>query len=133
MTSLQRTESLRLMQSVSVGRIVFTDKALPAIRPVNFGVMSDGDVIVRSAAGSKVADVVPGTVVAFEVDSFTDSSREAWSVVIVGIARLVTDPDELQEIDGAMPDPWAPGERRQVIRIRPDIVEGRRLPGLQPG
>ena len=33
--ALPREESLRLLRSVSVGRLVFTHLALPAIRPVN--------------------------------------------------------------------------------------------------
>jgi pyridoxamine 5'-phosphate oxidase-like protein len=45
--ALPRAESLRLLRSVSVGRLVFTHLALPAIRPVNHVV--DGDrIMIRS-------------------------------------------------------------------------------------
>jgi nitroimidazol reductase NimA-like FMN-containing flavoprotein (pyridoxamine 5'-phosphate oxidase superfamily) len=44
---VDRTEALRLLASVRHGRVVFTSKALPAIRPVNH-LVDDGRVIAHS-------------------------------------------------------------------------------------
>lgn len=129
LTLLPRSESLDLLSSVPVGRIVFTDRALPAIAPVNFAVMANGDVVIRTGPGSKLSAATRQAVVAFEADQIDAGSHEAWSVVVTGLARHVTSTDEIAEIDGAMPHPWASGERQDVIRISADIVEGRRLNG----
>ena len=129
LTVLPRNESLDLLRSVPVGRIVFTDRALPAIAPVNFAVLANGDVVIRTGPGSKLLAATRETVVAFEADEINDANHEAWSVVVTGRARHVTSTGEIAEIDGAMPHPWAAGERHDVIRISADIVEGRRLSG----
>lgn len=60
-------ECLRLLGSVPVGRVVFTEKALPAVHPVNFLVHA-GAVIIRSGNGRSLTAGVDGAVVAFEVD-----------------------------------------------------------------
>jgi hypothetical protein len=52
-TRLDRGESLRLLATVPVGRLIFTVNALPAVRPMNFALV-DGLVVLRTAAGSTV-------------------------------------------------------------------------------
>jgi nitroimidazol reductase NimA-like FMN-containing flavoprotein (pyridoxamine 5'-phosphate oxidase superfamily) len=64
---LSRDECLSLLASMPVGRLVFTDRALPAIVPVNF-VLSGGHIVLRTGATSSLAAAVRGSVVAFEVD-----------------------------------------------------------------
>jgi hypothetical protein len=61
LTGLTREESLRLLGSVSLARIVFTQHAMPAIRPVNHA-LDGGDIIIRSHSGAAVvtADIGPG-------------------------------------------------------------------------
>ena len=65
---LSRDECMRLMGSVPVGRIVYTRQALPAVELVNF-TLDDGDIIIRTDAGGKLAAATRGAVVAFEADS----------------------------------------------------------------
>ncbi|WP_084965757.1 pyridoxamine 5'-phosphate oxidase family protein [Thermoactinospora rubra] len=51
---LSRRECLELLASAPIGRIVFTDRALPAVQPVNFRL--DGErVVIRTTTGSKLA------------------------------------------------------------------------------
>src|SRR5918995_1902393 len=64
---LSREESLDLLASVPLGRIVITQRALPAILPVNF-VLDHGSVVIRTGEGSKLAVATPRAVVAFQVD-----------------------------------------------------------------
>lgn len=62
---LSRPEALRLLAGVALGRVVFTQRALPAIRPVNH-ILDDGDIILQTNLSSSVAASVdrrPGTVV----------------------------------------------------------------------
>jgi hypothetical protein len=60
-------ECLRLLRSVPVGRMVFTEGALPGVHPVDF-VMSGADVVLRTGRGPKLDSALLGEVVAFEAD-----------------------------------------------------------------
>jgi RimJ/RimL family protein N-acetyltransferase len=128
--TLSREDSMHLLRSVPVGRIVFTHRAMPAITPVNFSVLDNGDVVIRTAVGSRLSAATKDAVVAFEADSYDGVSHAAWSVVVTGRAHHVVSADELATIDGALSAPWAAGERGVVIRISTEIVEGRRLTGI---
>ncbi|MCO5991676.1 pyridoxamine 5'-phosphate oxidase family protein [Actinoallomurus spadix] len=124
---LGREECLALLGAVPIGRIVFTDRALPAVQPVNF-VLSGGDIVIRTGAGSKLAAASRGAVVAFEADAFDPVTRTGWSVVVTGPARVVSQAGELRRLrDLALPV-WAPGERGDYLAITPELVSGRRIP-----
>ena len=128
LTELDRSQALRLLASVTLGRIVFTRRAMPAIRPVNH-VLDNGHVIIRSHPGAAVvseADTGRGVVVAYEADDIDPATHLGWSVVVTGTAHLVTDPGEKGRYQ-QMLTPWIDGEMDQVIRIRPAIVTGYRL------
>jgi hypothetical protein len=71
LTELNRGQALRLLGSVTLGRIVFTMHAMPAIRPVSH-VLDAGHIIIRSHSGAAVvteADTSRGVVVAYEADN----------------------------------------------------------------
>ncbi|GAA0318327.1 pyridoxamine 5'-phosphate oxidase family protein [Actinoallomurus spadix] len=123
---LDREECLALMASVPVGRVVFTDRALPAIQPVNF-VLHGDDVIIATSAGSKLAAATAGTIVAFEADAFDAGDEAGWSVTVVGQARAVRDSGELRRLSLLPLDPWIPGRHDHFIRIRSDVISGRRI------
>ncbi|MGH3271767.1 MAG: pyridoxamine 5'-phosphate oxidase family protein [Trebonia sp.] len=123
---LSRDECIRLMGSVPVGRIVYTRQALPAVELVNF-TLDDGDIIIRTDAGGKLAAATRGAVVAFEADSVDVHGHAGWSVTVVGHAAAVTDGEEIRHLEQTGLTPWAPGKRDHFIRISPVIVTGRRL------
>jgi Pyridoxamine 5'-phosphate oxidase len=56
MEELDRTELLARLGSVSFGRVVFTSRALPAIRAVNHVVL-DGRIIICTHEGAAIAGV----------------------------------------------------------------------------
>ncbi|UBU18991.1 pyridoxamine 5'-phosphate oxidase family protein [Nonomuraea gerenzanensis] len=124
MRELPEAEALRLLAGVPFGRIVFTRHALPAIRPVNH-VVVDGRIVIRSGPGTILsAHVAPAeAVVAYEADELDGHERVGWSVIITGVARPVTDPEEAARLR-AMLTPWVAGEMEQVISIQPEIVTG---------
>ncbi len=128
------TESLGLLGSVPVGRVVFTHRALPAIRPVNHLVAADR-IIFRANLGTAIATEAGdehGTVVAFEADQIDADNRAGWSVVVVGRACRVTCGAEIDRYKQAL-RPWAPGPMDDIIAIRADLVTGVRLaPGEPP-
>jgi len=123
---MSRDESLHLMTSVPVGRIIYTRQALPAVELVNFAVY-DGDIIIRTDQGSKLAAATRGAVVAFEADDLDVVRRVGWSVTVVGQSQEVTDPDEIGRLEQIGLYSWAPGDRHHFIRISPGIFAGRRL------
>jgi len=123
---LSRDECMRLMGSVPLGRIVYTRQALPAVELVNF-TLDDGDIIIRTDAGGKLAAATRGAVVAFEADSVDNAGHTGWSVTVVGHARAVSESAEIRHLEQIPLTPWAPGTRDHFIRISPTIVNGRRI------
>ena len=124
LTPLSRTRSLRLLAGVALGRVVFTERALPAIRPVNH-LVDNGMIIIRTHLGAAVLGAV-GMVVAYEADEIDPLAHTGWSVIVTGLARQVQDPDDLGRYERAL-RPWVDGEKDQVIAIEPEIVTGYRL------
>jgi hypothetical protein len=123
---LSRDECLHLMTSVPVGRIIYTRQALPAVELVNFAI-DNGDIIIRTDHSGKLAAATRGAVVAFEADRLDTEHQVGWSVTVVGQSQEVTDPDEISQLEHIGLRPWAPGDRQHFIRIRPGILNGRRL------
>lgn len=123
---LTRRQCLDLLEGVRVGRLVFTEDALPAVQPVNFRVWHD-DVVIRVAGGPKLIAATDHQVVAFEADELDADLRTGWSVTIVGHAEHITDVDEQVEVAGTFVQPWAEGRRDHFVRIRSEKVTGRQL------
>ena len=128
---LNRRQCLDLLQTARVGRLVFTEDALPAVHPVNCRLWRD-DVVIRVAGGPKLTAATVNQVVAFEADELDPDLRSGWSVTVVGHAQLVTDIDEMTELSGTFVQPWVDGRRDHFVRIRSEKITGRRFrePGL---
>lgn len=124
---LGREECAALLRSAPVGRVVYTDQALPAIQPVTFVLDGDGAVIIRTAPGSKFDAALRGAIVAFEVDAFDSAARTGWSVTVIGQACAVTNPAEIERMARLPLRPWAPGTRNNFIRVPLWRVSGRRI------
>jgi uncharacterized protein len=122
---LDRAESLRLLATAQVGRLIFTVNALPAVRLMNFAV-ADGLIVLRTAAGTTVARKVHDAIVAFEADDLDAATWSGWSVVVTGRATRVTDLELIAHYQAVPLVPWAPGERDQFVTITTEVVEGRR-------
>jgi len=123
---LDRAESLRLLATVPVGRLIFTVNALPAVRLMNFAV-ADGLIVLRTAADTTVARKVDDAIVAFEADDLDAATSSGWSVVVTGQATRVTDRELIARYRKVPLVPWAPGERDQFVTITTEVVEGRRV------
>jgi uncharacterized protein len=127
---LGRDECLRLLGTATLGRIGVTSGALPTVLPINF--RFDGrQILFRTGVGTKLDAATQNAVVAFEVDDIDAIAHTGWSVVVRGVARELTDPDELTEAQRPPLARWAPGEDHRVVAISPEIVSGRRIvPGV---
>jgi len=123
---LGQDQCLDLLRTVRVGRLVFTERALPAVQPVNFRVWQ-GDIVIRVGSGAKLAAAVGNLVVAFETDELDPDLRTGWSVTVVGHAQRITDVGDLVELSGLFLQPWDDGRRDYFVRIRTEKVTGRRM------
>jgi nitroimidazol reductase NimA-like FMN-containing flavoprotein (pyridoxamine 5'-phosphate oxidase superfamily) len=122
--NLDRNTALALLATVSFGRVVFTQNALPAIRPVNH-LLDDGQVIIRTRLSAAVTHVT-GEVVAYEVDELDAVRRLGWSVVVTGTARTVHDPERIARLELAL-QPWVDQPMNILIAIDTDLVTGVRF------
>jgi nitroimidazol reductase NimA-like FMN-containing flavoprotein (pyridoxamine 5'-phosphate oxidase superfamily) len=125
---LTEDECRDLLGTVPLGRVVFTDRALPAVQPVSFA-LSDGEVIIVTAAGSKLSAAMRNAIVAFETDDFDPEIAEGWSVVVIGHARVIENGDNarLRALPLRHCDPEEP---THYIAITPELISGRRLPTM---
>jgi Pyridoxamine 5'-phosphate oxidase len=127
---LTAAECWDLLRGTSLGRVVFTMRAMPAIRPVNH--LVEGRIIViRSHLGSAIAGQTSrdSTVVCYEADDIDPERHTGWSVIATGIARLVTDSGALSRYQQSL-EPWIARPMDQVIAITPETVTGIRLAGF---
>jgi nitroimidazol reductase NimA-like FMN-containing flavoprotein (pyridoxamine 5'-phosphate oxidase superfamily) len=123
---LDRRHCLELLRTASVGRLVFTEHALPAIQPVDFRWWR-GDVIIRIFDPAMLAAASGNRIVAFETDELDPEMRSRWSVTVVGHAEVITAVPDLVELSGIFSRPSAGGRRDYFVRIRTEKVTGRRL------
>lgn len=125
---LEPQESMSLLGSVPLGRIVFTARALPAVRPASH-IVEHGYVIVRADGGVAITSALMnerGTVVAYEADAIDPVDHLGWSVTLVGAAHQVSDPVAAEAFRRALRH-WADSASDQVISISPGLVTGFRL------
>lgn len=122
MRELSAARSVRLLGSVSLGRLAFSQNVLPTIRPVNHLVNNEGDVIIRSHPGAAILSA-HGQVVAYEADAFDPASEVGWSVIVVGKAHVTNDPDEVARYARTL-RPWMDQRMDYVVRVHPAIITG---------
>ncbi|MER5436438.1 pyridoxamine 5'-phosphate oxidase family protein [Streptomyces sp. NPDC002588] len=109
-----------------VGRVAVSTPDGPAVVPVNYDVIDDA-LVFRTAPHSAPASAV-GAEVAFEVDHVDEAMSRGWSVLVVGPARVVTEPGMVRKLaDRAHTGPWAGGDREMWVSIRLTRVTGRRI------
>jgi nitroimidazol reductase NimA-like FMN-containing flavoprotein (pyridoxamine 5'-phosphate oxidase superfamily) len=110
-----------------LGRVALCTAAGPRILPVNYSVVSES-VVFRTSATGVVAAHDWGSAIALEVDHVDYADHKGWSVVALGLAQPVEDPDELALIRRTWdPRPWAGGDRPLYVRLAWDELSGRRL------
>jgi nitroimidazol reductase NimA-like FMN-containing flavoprotein (pyridoxamine 5'-phosphate oxidase superfamily) len=128
---LSREDCLRLLASATLGRVGITFGALPTILPINFRLVGER-IVFRTGVGTKLDAGTSNAIVAFEVDDIDPFSHTGWSVVVIGEAGEVTDPDDLTELMKANIPRWAPSGDDRIVSVSTPMISGRRLvPGLR--
>lgn len=97
---ITRTECLHLLAGGVIGRIVFSDAAMPAAQPVTY-VIDGGEILFRAATASALAVPTHRTVVAFEADEIDHRELTGWTVLGIGEAYPVTETSRLAGLTGA--------------------------------
>jgi hypothetical protein len=123
---LDEAECLHLLGTAEVGRVAFTEGALPAIQPVSFR-LDGGEILIPSRSGSTVAAASRGAVLAFEVDEVRLSDRTGWNVTVVGPSRVISEPAQVAELDHPGAPSWFGAGDRCYIAISVRLVRGRRI------
>ncbi|GAB2531667.1 pyridoxamine 5'-phosphate oxidase family protein [Nocardia heshunensis] len=121
---LSAADALKRLAGAQYGRIVYSRRGLPIIRPVNH-IVEEDVVVVRAHLGASLLRG-DGQVVAYEADSFDEHTRQGWSVIVTGVARVVMDPEQVQRYETLL-DPWINLPMDHVIRIEAEVVTGLEL------
>ncbi|GAB2971753.1 pyridoxamine 5'-phosphate oxidase family protein [Amycolatopsis acidiphila] len=104
-----------LLSSQRIGRLAFSENALPTILPVSF-FLHEGDIVLYAGAGP--AGRLTKEVVAFEVDSLDPHAHSGWSVVVIGRITPATDLEHVA---------WTTGEQGRLLRLPVELISGRVL------
>lgn len=115
-----------LLDRGTVGRIAVSVGALPAIFPVNYRILHDR-IVFLTGEGTKLRAAVGRAVVVFQIDQIDATTGSGWSVMAVGFAEEITDPEEVRAARQLKLRPFAGGERCHFVQIQPEFVSGRRI------
>lgn len=127
--SLSVDDCLDLLRAGVVGRVALCTPMGPRIVPVNYAVHGDA-IVFRTTPYSEVGTYARDAEVAFETDHIDYDSHTGWSVVALGRAHMVNDPEEIREIRaGWDPRPWARGQRNLYLKVAWHDISGRSLGG----
>jgi uncharacterized protein len=127
---LDDEQSWRLLEDTKHGRLVVSVAGEPDIFPVNY-VTSDRKIYLRTAPGNKLAQLTINATVLFETDGIL--SEEAWSVVLRGKARVLSNSAELAAVEELGLKTWVPTLKDFYVEIEPSSVSGRHFQfGEQP-
>jgi nitroimidazol reductase NimA-like FMN-containing flavoprotein (pyridoxamine 5'-phosphate oxidase superfamily) len=120
-------ECLELLHGGVLGRVGLSTPMGPRIVPINYA-MHDDAVVFRTTPYSELGSYGWNTDLAFETDYIDYDRHQGWSVVAIGRANLVDDPEELAEIRSDWdPTPWVDGRRHLYIRLVWRDLTGRRV------
>jgi nitroimidazol reductase NimA-like FMN-containing flavoprotein (pyridoxamine 5'-phosphate oxidase superfamily) len=127
---LDEEQSWRLLDATKHGRLVVSVAGEPDIFPVNY-LISDRKVYLRTAPGNKLAQLTINSRVLLETDGVL--SDEAWSVVLRGTARVLTNSSEVAAVEELGLKSWVPTLKDFYVEIVPTSVSGRHFQlGEQP-
>ena len=118
---------MRHLRTETIGRVAVMVDGHPEIFPVNYAVDEQGDIFFRTDRGSKLDAIATAPTVAFEIDGIDEENQLGWSVLAVGPARWLGSPQELARARTLALQPWATGEKANVVRLRATKVTGRRI------
>jgi nitroimidazol reductase NimA-like FMN-containing flavoprotein (pyridoxamine 5'-phosphate oxidase superfamily) len=124
--ALGEAECFELRGRGKIGRVAVTMGAIPAVLPVNYH-FADDAIHFRTGEGAKLTTASQNAVVAFEVDEIDLHNHAGWSVLAIGMARVLDSSADLAWAARLPLRAWAPGVRDHFVRIVLEFVSGRRI------
>ncbi|MET7299195.1 pyridoxamine 5'-phosphate oxidase family protein [Embleya sp. NPDC005575] len=121
--ALGRRETLELMASARVGRVVVSEGALPAVHVVAFALDREC-VVFRAPLGSPLAKAALDAVVAFQADHIDPAARTGWTGTVTGHASRVHDPSAVAHLDRLLPEVDGDEGEQAWIRVSSEFVTG---------
>lgn len=123
---LDEAECTKLLGFSHVGRVALSIGALPAIYPVNYIV--DGQTIVFcTCTGADLSGAAHNAVLAFEAGHIDPTGHGGWSVMAVGLATEIVDPETRLKLAFAEHAPWLPSDSARLFRLPLELVSGTRF------
>ena len=123
---LSRDECLKLLATAAVGRLVYTDKALPVVHPVVFAL--DGECVVLRVPDGSATLVARDTIVAFQIDDVAPDLSRGWSVMAVGHVTEVEEEGRLARLERLPLASRGYGDRDRYLVVDLEVLSGRRIP-----
>ncbi|WP_033437489.1 pyridoxamine 5'-phosphate oxidase family protein [Saccharothrix sp. NRRL B-16314] len=123
---LSREECLELLGTAAVGRLVYTDRALPVVHPVVF--VLDGECVVLRVPESSATLVARDTIVAFQIDDVAPDLSRGWSVMAVGHVSEVVDEPRLARLRELPLASRGYGGHDRYLVVDLELLTGRRIP-----
>ena len=131
LAELDRDECDELLAETRFGRLAVSPpdwRTPPVIRPVTYIFdRRSRSIVFRSARGSKFTALLLSGQAAFEIDGIDTADRTGWSVIVQGPIEEIKNAAELQRVERLDLRPWAAGEKPHWIRLRANVVSGRRI------
>ena len=131
---LPTAECVSLLEDALIGRVgVFVD-GRPEIFPVNHVFdEATGTIVFPSNVGTKLWGALHWPWTSFEVDGIDFDGRSGWSVLVVGRAEEITDPEVVRRVLLHRRVLWAVGPETHWVRIVPARISGRRIRAVPSG
>ncbi|GAA1139308.1 pyridoxamine 5'-phosphate oxidase family protein [Nesterenkonia lutea] len=119
---LSEEQCWSLLKGTQHGRLVTVVGGRADIFPVNCAVQGSS-IVLRTAPGSKLAEMAVNESVVFEADGIL--SDQAWSVVLRGKAARLETSAERESAEELGLKPWVPTIKDFFVRIRAEELSGR--------
>lgn len=116
------------LRRLEFGRLAYAIDGYLDLVPINYAV-HDGEIVFRTAEGSKLSAVLAGGEVVFEIDEIGDD--EAVSIIMRALPREMPH-DEARWADQLRLRPWVPTVKEHVVGLRPLQMSGRRFHLARP-
>lgn len=127
LVELTTDECLSLLGGHEAGRIALNTPGGLRILPVNYAMFGDA-IVFRTLPYGEIANNAHAAEVAFQIDDLDHDLKRGWSVLAVGVARRVDDPDEVRLIREEWdPTPWAAGQRNLYFKLDWSQLSGRQV------
>lgn len=130
--SLDHDECVRRLATVTTGRIVTCQRALPVVQPVRFALVS-GHVAFSLPPGSPLWKAATGQVIAFQADDAAGDHDPSWSVLVQGVCREVRTNIQAEQLwDLPLPRWHTSGTKDHLMVLPIDRLSGERIDWGRP-